>query len=596
MSRFGLIPVAVILSATTALAEPQHGIAMYGEPALPPDFAHLPYANPDAPKGGEIVFGETGSFDSLNPWIQAGRAPWGTRAHVAEGLMGRSYDEPFTLYGLLAESVEMSEARDWIEFHLNPAAEFSDGSPVTVEDVVWSFETMGEEGHGRYRRAWDGVESWEQTGEHSVRFNLTGDNRELPLILALRPILKKADWDDREFTESSMEPWIASGPYVIGEADQGRSVSFERNPDYWGADLGFNVGKHNFDTIRYEFFGDSEAVWQAFTSGETNHFVENDPGRWVDRYDFPRVRNGEVVQSIVPHERPSGMSGLVFNTRNPLFEDVRVRDALIHAFNFEFINETLNAGVPQRIESYFDNSILAFDGAAEGMELALLEPFAGDLPADALEAYELPSGTADARNRGNLRRATQLLADAGWTVQDGVLRNEEGEAFTFEILINSSLNEPVTNIYADALERLGIDANITLLVDNAQYTERRDNYDFDMITYTWGLSLSPGTEQYRYWGSEGREETGTRNMPGIDNPAVDASIDAILNAGSRDEFLAATRALDRVLTTGRYVVPFWFTPEVRVAHAAEISWDADNLPIYGYWIGFMPDAWWFEAE
>ncbi|WP_347340495.1 extracellular solute-binding protein [Pontivivens nitratireducens] len=583
------------MTATTAMAEPQHGIAMYGEPALPPDFAHLPYVNPEAPHGGIIVEGARGSFDSLNPFIQKGSAPYGARAHVAESLLGRSYDEPFTLYGLLAESVEVAEDRTWVEFHLNPAARFSDGTPVTVEDVLWSFEIMGEQGHARYRAAWDGVVSSEQTGERSVRFNLTGDSRELPLILGLRPVLKKADWDGLDFTESSLRPFIGSGPYTIGEFDTGRFIQFDRDPDYWGADLGFNVGRHNLDAIRYEFFGDGEAVWQAFTSGETSYYVEYDEAKWVEQYDFPAVERGEIVQSEITHERPAGMSGLVLNTRSPFFSDIRVRDALLHAFNFEFINQRLNAGVPGRIQSYFDNSLLGFEGEAGPREVALLTPFLDDLPPDVLSDYSLPVGTDDLRNRRNLRTAQNLLEQAGWTLQDGILRNAEGQPFVFEMLLSSSANEAVTGIFAEALQRLGITMELSL-VDAAQYTERLNTYDYDMIAHTWGLSLSPGTEQFNYWGSDGLREEGTRNYAGIDSPAVDAMIDAILASDGREDFVSAVRALDRVLTTGRYAIPFWYSPLVRVAHKAELHYPADNLPIYGYWIGFMPDVWWSEAE
>ncbi|WP_316013107.1 extracellular solute-binding protein [Roseobacter sp. HKCCA0434] len=595
MSRKSLAALAIVLTASAGLAEPQHGIAMYGEPALPPDFEHLPYVNPDAPKGGTLVEGGRGTFDSLNPFIQRGNAPYGARAHVAESLLGRNWDEPFSLYGLLAESVEMSEDRDWIEFHLNPEARFSDGSPVTVEDVIWSFETLGEQGHGRYRSGWAGVTGYEQTGERSIRFDTTGESRELPLILGLRPILKKADWDGVDFTESSLRPFIASGPYTIGDFEPGRYIEFDRDPDYWAADLPFNVGRHNLDTIRYEFFGDSEAVWQAFTSGETSYYVEYSAARWDEQYDFPAVERGDVVKSEVPHERPSGMAGLVFNTRQDIFSDIRVRDAMLHLFNFEFINQRLNAGQPQRIQSYFDNSDLGFQGEASEAEAALLEPYMDDLPEDVLGAYELPMGTDDLRNRRNVRAAQQLLTEAGWTLQDGVLRNEAGEPFEFEVLISSSANEAVTAIYAEALQQLGIQMNVSL-VDSAQYAERLDTYDYDMIAHTWGLSLSPGTEQINYWGSENVEATGSRNYAGVNSPAVDAMIEAMLGSTSPEELQAATRALDRVLTTGRYAIPFWFDPIVRVAHKDELHYPEENLPIYGYWIGFMPDVWWVEEE
>ncbi|MEL6598821.1 MAG: extracellular solute-binding protein [Pseudomonadota bacterium] len=592
MSRL-LITVATIGCLTTAaVAAPQHGLSMYGDPALPPDFEHLPYANPAAPTGGEIVFGEAAGFDSLNPYILKGRAPWGVRAHVVESLLGRNWDEPFALYGLLAESVEVGTEREWVEFHLNPKAAFSDGSPVTVEDVVWSMQTLAEEGRPNFRSSWDKVESWEQTGERSVRFNLSGEDRELPLILGLRPILKKADWDGIPFAESSLRPLIASGAYVIGDLEPNRFINFDRNPDYWGRDEPFNAGRHKLDRIRYEFFGDASVVWQSFTAGEISVFREGDITKWETGYDFPRAENGDVVRSEIPHQRPSGMKGFVFNTRKPLFEDVRVRDALLHAFNFEWINERLNAGAYPRMTSFFANSQLAFDGEASEAERALLAPYMDELNDDALTAYALPQSTGDLRNRRNLRKATQLLAEAGWTIQDGVLKNEAGVPFTFEILLRSSANEGIANIYSDALERLGIAVTLNL-IDGAQYTERLADYDFDMIVHRWALSLSPGNEQYNYWGSDGVETQGTRNYMGRGGEAADAMIDAILSSTTRDEFVTAVKALDRVLTTGRYVIPFWHNPTSLVAHKSELSFP-ETLPIYGDWIGFMPDVWWSE--
>ncbi|MEL6584423.1 MAG: extracellular solute-binding protein [Pseudomonadota bacterium] len=587
--RRAALTLAALCLATATYAEPKHGIAMYGEPALPPDFTHLPQANPDAPQGGEIVFGETGGFDSLNPYIVRGRSPWGVRAHVVESLLGRSYDEPFTLYGLLAETVETNEARTFVEFTLNPDAAFSDGSPVTLEDVIFSMETLAADGLPSFKRSWDKVVSWEQTGERSVRFNLTGEDRELPLILGLRPILKAADWEGVEFAESSLRPLIASGPYVIGDLEANRFIQFDRNPNYWGNDLPFNKGRHNLDTIRYEFFGDAAAVWQAFTAGETSVFREGDIVKWEEQYTFPRAVSGEVVQSEVPHQRPSGMRGFVFNTRKEIFQDIRVRDALLHAFNFEWINDRLNAGAYPRITSYFSNSQLAYVGAPEGRELELLQPFFDELPEDTFTAYALPQSDGDLRNRRNLRTATRLLQEAGWTVQDGVLRNADGEAFVFEIMLRSTANEAISNIYADALERLGIEVQIEL-IDSAQYTDRRSNYDYDVIVNRWSLSLSPGNEQTFYWGADGVETPGTRNYMGMNSPAAEAMIAEILGAESRTDFVAATRALDRVLTAGRYVIPFWHSPVSRIAHTSELTFP-ERLPVYGDWIGFMPDVW-----
>lgn len=587
-----------ILCANLAFAEAKHGIAMYGEPALGSDFTSLPYVNPEAPKGGKIVYGESGGFDSLNPYILKGRAPWGVRAHVVESLMGRSWDEPFTLYGLLAETVETGPNREWVEFHLRPEAAFSDGSPVTIDDVIWSFETMGTVGHPRYQNSWSKIEKVERVGERGVRFTFNTVDFEAPLIMGLRPILKKADWEGRDFAESSIEPFHASGPYVISDFEPGRFISFKRNENYWGNELAFNKGRHNVDEIRYEFFGDGDVVFEAFKAGETSVHREWNAGKWETNYDFAKIKSGEIVKSIFPHQRPSGINGFVFNTRKEIFKDWRVREALIHAFNFEFVNKTVNNGKAPRIKSYFSNSVLASDieNPASGQVAEFLEPFKASLKPGALEGYSLPSSDGSERNRANLRAATKLLEEAGWTIADGVLKNASGEAFEFEFLLRqgSSEHEGILNIYADALTRLGISTSITL-VDSAQYKERSTNYDFDMTSYRRALSLSPGNEQKLYWGPDGIEKPGTRNYMGMNEPAAVAMIDKMLSAASQDEFRNATKALDRVLTTGRYVIPIWPAPALlsRMAHKSEMKYP-QTLPMYGDWIGFLPDVWWIE--
>lgn len=592
-----LAACSVIAVAAPAAAEPSHGIAMYGAPALPPDFVSLPYANPDAPQGGRIVFGEVGGFDSLNPYILMGRAPWGVGLLTVETLLGRSYDEPFTLYGLLAESVETNPARDFVEFTLREEARFSDGSPVTVDDVMWSFEMLGTEGSPRYHGAWAKIASMEQTGPRSVRFTFTEEDRELPLILGLRPVLQRAQFEGRDFAASSLQPVIGSGPYVVDRFEPGRFISFAKNPDWWGRDLPFYAGQHNFDEIRYEYFGDSGVMFEAFKTGTITTWREPNPARWENAYDFPAVTSGAVLRSVIPHQRPSGITGLVFNTRRAPFDDWRVREALIHAFNFEFINQTINAGSEPRITSYFSNSVLGMrDGPAEGRVRALLEPFADTLLPGALEGYALPVSDGSEGNRRNIRTATRLLEEAGWQVVDGVLRDAAGQPFAFEILLQQGAAETqaVVNIYVEALRRLGIAARVPT-VDSAQYNERTNSYDFDMTRYTRSLSLSPGNEQWLYWGSAGVEAPGTRNWMGMAAPAADAMIGALLTAESHEEFIAAARALDRVLTTGRYVIPFWHSDVSRLAHRRELRFP-ETLPIYGDWLGFQPEVWWYADE
>lgn len=592
------IGVAVILGALAlpVAAEPRHGIAMYGEPALPPDFVSLPYANPEAPAGGRIVFGESGGFDSLNPFIVKGSAPAGLSLLTVETLMGRSYDEPFTLYGLLAESVDTDAARSYVAFTLREGARFSDGNPVTVEDVIWSFETLGTRGSPRYAGAWKKIAKAEITGPRTVRFTFNTEDRELPLILGLRPILERAQWEGKEFTASTLEAPIGSGPYVVDQFEPGRFISYRKNPDWWARDLPFYRGQHNFAEVRYDYFGDSGVVFEAFKAGEITSFREGNAAKWLTNYDFPALQSGEVVKSEIPHHRPSGIAGLVFNTRRPIFADWRVREALIQAFNFELINTTITGGSQPRITSYYSNSELGMTPGtpAEGRVKDLLLPFAAELLPGALEGYTLPVSDGSEANRAGIRAASDLLAQAGWTVQDGVLREARGAPFTFDILLVQGADEmiAVANIYVEALKRLGITAQVTL-VDSAQYKERTNAYDFDMTHYIRSLSLSPGNEQMLYWGAAGVTEPATRNWMGMNSPAAEAMIHTMLTSTSREDFVAATQALDRVLTTGRFVIPIWYSNVSRLAHSKHLKFPT-RLPIYGDWLGFQPEVWWYE--
>ena len=589
---------AAIIAVSTAHAEPQHGIAMYGEPALPPDFVHLPYANPDAPTGGRIVTGEVGGFDSLNPHIRLGSTPWQLRFLAYESLLIRSWDEPFTLYGLLAESVEVDPAGFWVEFTLNPAARFSDNSSVTMEDVVWSYETLGTEGHPRYLNAWQNVETIEALDERRLRITFKEADREMALIMGLRPILKKAQWDGQDFQASGLDVIpIASAPYVVDDFEAGRFVSLRRNPDYWGAYLPVRRGTNVIDEIRLEFFADGNAMFEAFKAGIVTTMRETNAANWAENYQFPRVQSGEVILSEVPHQRPSGMNGLVMNTRRAAFSDWRVREAMIQAFNFEYINLTLNGGVEPRITSYFSNSPLGMrDGAATGRVAEFLAPFEADLLQGALEGYALPQTDGTEANRAGIRRAMALLEEAGYRVENGVMQTPEGAPFTFDILLSQGSTEmqSIVNIYVEALARLGIVPTVTT-VDSAQYRERIDNFDFDITDITRGLSLSPGNEQRLYWGCDLAETTGSRNLMGACHPAIEAMIDQMLTSASQEDYRAAVHALDRVLMSERYVIPFWYSPISRLAHNAELKFP-DYIPIYGDWIGWQPDVWWVEAQ
>jgi peptide/nickel transport system substrate-binding protein len=461
---------------------------------------------------------------------------------------------------------------------------------------MWSYEVLGTQGHPRYQTAWAKLAKMEQTGERSVRFTFNTPDRELALLMGMRPILKKAQWQGKDFTLSTLEVPVGSGPYVVDGFEPGRFITFRRNPDYWGRDLAFNRGQNNFDEIRYDYFGDGDVVFQAFTAGETTSLRETNARKWQSQYDFAAIASGEVVKSEIPNQRPSGITGLVMNTRNPVFADWRVREAMILAFNFEFINQTLNGGLEPRITSYFSNSVLGMDhGPAAGKVAELLAPFAASLPPGTLEGYALPEGdAARAVDRGNLRKALKLFEEAGWTVQDGAMKDAAGKPFTFEIVLAAGATETQTivDIYAEALKTIGITPRVTV-VDSAQYKERTNTYAFDMAWYTRSLSLSPGNEQLLYWGAKGVAEPGSRNWMGMEVPAAEAMVTAMVESRSQEDFIAATQALDRVLTAGRYVIPVWFPKVSRIAHSAHLHYP-ERIPLYGDWPGFQPEVWWYE--
>ncbi len=589
---------SLILWSGNVLAEPMHGISMYGTPALPQDFVSLPYANPDAPMGGTIVLGNTGGFDSLNPFVRKGTSPWQLPFFTHETLMGRSWDEPFSLYGLLAESVEVPEDRSWVEFTLRPEARFSDGSPVTPEDVIFSYELLGTEGHPRYHGLRAQIESITQTGPRSVRMAFNTDNRELALLAGMRPILSKAQWEGRDFANAPLADIpLGSGPYTVTDYQAGRQVTLTRNPDYWGKNVPFRRGTNNIDQIKLDFYGDANVLFEAFKAGEISAIREFNAETWETQYDFPAVQRGDVVKSTFSHNKPSGMTGFVMNTRRAPFDDIRVREAMIAAFNFEFINETLTGGAQPRITSYFSNSPLAMaKGPATGRVAALLEPFKESLPAGALEGYALPVSDGSARNRSGIGAAMEALTKAGFSAQDGTMRDAQGTPLAFSILLSkgSTENMAIAELYIQALKRLGIDVTVDA-VDDAQFVARNADFDFDMAVFRRALSLSPGNEQRYYWGSEAADQPGSRNMMGAKSPAIDAMIDTMVSATSTEDFTAATQALDRALTAGRYVIPFWQFTEDRIAHIAEMKYPA-HVPLYGDGPNYMPEVWWIDPD
>ena len=582
-----------------AVSEKMHGIAMYGDPALPPDFVSLPYVNPDAPKGGKVVTGNVGTYSSLNAFARKGTPPWQLRYLTHEALVGRSYDENFTVYGLLAESIELGPNRQWVEFTLRDEARFSDGSKVTVEDVIWSYETLSRSGHARYAGLLKKIDKIEATGPRTVRMTFNTAERELALVSGLRPILKKAQWEGKDFSEAGGEDIpIGTAPYVVSDYELGRYVILRRNPDYWGRNLNLTRGTDNFDEIRIEFYGDGAVLHEAFKAKAISYIREFNAEAWESHYDFPAVQSGDIVKSLIPHSKPSGITGFVMNTRRKPLDDWRVRDALLHAFNFEFINDTITGGRQPRITSYFSGSNLGMlEGPAEGRVRELLEPFAAELLPGALEGYKFPVGDGTQRNRRNLRRAMELLNEAGWHVRDGVLKNGNDQPFELTVLLRQDnligQASIFMNIYAQALERLGISL-ILESTDTSQFTEREAEYDFDLTYIRRAFSLSPGNEQRYYWGSEYADIPGSRNLMGMKSPAAEAMIDEMLASETQEEFVSAVRALDRVLTSGRYVIPIHQYSDGRVAHLKELKFPKDSLPVYGDGIWLLPKTWWYE--
>ena len=590
------ILVYFLFGVKVAFSQPKHAISMYDTPQLPHDFVSLPYASQSAQKGGVLRVGAVGSFDSVNPHIIKGRSPWQLRFWNYETLMGRSWDEPFTLYGLLAESIETGPNREWVEFTIRQEAKFSDNSPVTVEDIIWSYKTLGTIGHWRYRGLWKKIESIEKTGLRKVKISFNEDNPELALLAGMRPILKKAQWDNIDFEKSSIETIpISTAAYVISNIEPGKSITMARNPDYWGTNLAFRKGTLNFDEISIEYFGDATVLFEAFKAGEIDIFREGNAEKWETQFNFPAVTNKQVIKSEIPHGRPTGMRGLVMNSRRPLFSDWRVRQALIEAFNFEYINEAQNAGRQERISSYFSNSILGMkEGAADGDVLRLLENSDQTLLPGTLEGYKLPKGDGSQRNRANMKKALKNLSIAGFNVTDGKLLDSQGRQFSFSILLRQGAQEyqSIVEMYSTSLRRLGIDVKIEL-ADSSQYWERIKKLEFDMAPYSRDLSLSPGNEQYLYWSSEYADVEGTRNLMGIKSPKMDDLLNKIMKSSSLRELQSITRAMDRLLMAGRYVIPIYHNGPSRIAHKSNLKYP-DKTPLYGDRIGFFPDVWWKE--
>ncbi|MGN6548898.1 MAG: extracellular solute-binding protein [Pararhizobium sp.] len=587
---------ALFLPCGSASAAAVGAIAMHGAPALPADFDHLPYANPDAPKGGSVTYGVVGTFDSLNPFIlksmrTTARGLWDPEFGnlVYESLMQRSADEPFTLYGLLAKSVEWDDDRTFIQFNINPQARWSDGAPVTADDVIFSFKLLQKEGRPPYSNRLDGVSSITKVGAMSVRFGLKKEaGRELPMILAMSPILPKHAIDVATFDRSTLKTPIGSGPYRVARVVPGRRIVFERNADYWAKNLPVKRGFDNYDRITVEYFLSDSSAFEAFKAGAFDVMAEGNPTKWARSYDFPAVRDGRVVKDTFPSHLPSGMYGFVFNTRRPIFADRRVRHALALVFDFEWANRNLFDGAYERTEDYWQGSDLScFQVAADAEEQRLLAPFPDAVTPDVMNgSYRLPVTDGSGRDRHVLRKALDLLNAAGYTIRDGRLVDESGRQLAFEVMTQDAGQEKLALAYQRMLSALGIALSVRT-VDDSQYQQRTMTFDYDMILKSYPSSLSPGSEQIGRWASSTRDVQGSFNFAGASDPAIDAMIKAMLAARSTKEFRDAVRALDRVLVSGYYVVPLYHVDAQWVAHWKHLQ-RPETTPLYGYQ---LPTGW-----
>jgi len=572
-----LSSVVLMAAAAATLAEPAaesalsptHGIAMHGDLRYPADFPHFDYVNPEAPKGGTLRMAVVANgFDSFNPFVIRGVAASGVSAYVYDTLMEPSADEPFSEYGLIAETVEVPDDRRYVIFNLREQARFHDGEPITAEDVKFSYEVLTTKGHPFYRNYYADVSKVTVEGSHRIRFDFGAtENRELPLILGQMPVFPAHFWAERDFESSGLTVPVGSGPYRIGHYEAGRSVTFERVEDYWAEDLPVRKGRYNFDRIRYEYYNDDTVALESFKAGNFDFRLETSAKNWATAYTGRAFDNGDITREAVVHHRPTGMQGFVFNTRKAVFSDPRVRQALAYAFDFEWTNRNLFYEQYTRTNSYFENSDLASSGLPSGRELEILEPFRDQLNPDVFtQTYQPPSTGGDRSMRDNLRQAVQLLNEAGYVIRDGKLVNEtSGRPLAFEMLLFQKSFERVVLPFRQNLERLGIDVTVRL-VDSNQYVQRVRNFDFDMITQVLPQSDSPGNEQREYWHSATVDMPGSRNFMGVSSPVIDELIDLVIQAPDRDELVHRVRALDRVLLHGYYVIPHWHLSKDRVAY------------------------------
>lgn len=596
---------APALAADPAVTR-SHGLTILGTPKLPGDFTHFPYVNPDAPKGGEVSLAAVGTFDGFNPFILRGSAeghgvaPWvimpggsgsgSTVGHIWESLLTPSADEVATSYGHLAQTIELPADRMWVAFELRPEAKFSDGQPVTAEDVAWSFRTLLEKGRPSYRIQLGDVKDVVVEGPRRIVFHFkTNENRELPLMVGSLPVMPKHFFEGRDFAKPLTDPPIGSGPYRITSFELGRSVVFERRPDWWAADMPTGKGTNNFGKVRFEYFRDSTVAMEAFKAGKVDIRSENVSKNWATAYDFPAVRSGLVLRQTYPHHLPGGIQGYAMNTRRPVFANPLVRQALTELFDFEWTNKNLFYGAYTRTKSYFSNSDLASSGIPEGAERALLEPYRKDLPPELFtQPFTLPVTDGSGNIRDQLKKALELMRRAGWQVKDRRMLDEKGQPVSFTILLPDPSLERPTLPYVQNLQKLGIEAKVRT-VDPAQYQNLTDDFDFDMIMLIFAQGDVPGTELRDYWSCAARDTKGSTNGPGICEPSIDALIDKVITARNRDDLKTASHALDRILLWRYYMVPNWGSQQFNVA-----VWNRFGKPAIPIREGVNFDLWWVD--
>jgi microcin C transport system substrate-binding protein len=576
---------------------PAHGLAMHGDLKYDADFTHFDYVNRDAPKGGELRRAAVGTFDTFNPYIVKGLPAAGLlylgNNLLYDSLMVQAADEPFSMYGLLAETVETPADRSWVAFTLRKEARWRDGRTVGVDDVIWSFNTLVEKGSPIYALYFGSVERVEKVGERTVKFSFKpGENRELPLILGQLPVFPKHYWAKRDFSVTTLEPPMGSGPYVIDSFEAGRSIKYERRTDYWAANLPVNRGQFNFDSLRYDYYRDRDVAVEALKGDAYDVHLESTSKKWATAYDIPDVRNGRLRKELIPDHSMKTAQGYVFNIRRPVFQDRRVRWALTQVFDFEWTNQTLFYGAYARTRSYFQNSELAAVGLPGPAELAILEPMRDRIPAEVFTTeYQPPTTDGSGKNRKNLRAATELLKEAGWGVVNGKLvHTDTGTPMAFEILLQSSAAERVALPFKKNLERIGIDVTVRT-VDTAQYRRRLDEYDFDLTVRVMINAQSPGNEQREYWGSDSAQRPGSRNIPGVQDSAVDELIELIIEAPDREALVTRCRAFDRVLQWGHYHIPQWHMKAYPLVY-----WDRFGRPDTDPPKGLGLNSWWFDPS